>query len=238
MGYPVGYTLQAAIAEVRNRTNANFNQPPDAVIASFLNAGVEQVAARLDPILATVPIAVTSPNTSQFTMPADLERIHSIIYTTGSIFQPGTTPYPIDLLPLDQFIENTVAVGYGGPGGIPSIAAISGDSNEAMVLQIYPLVSSGFLNIYYYQRPTLWDPANTGSMTTMDSVAQEPVILWGCEYTLRYRELDDRAEVYARKFEPAVQNARDIIRKRQRKDQSTTVKDVTAGTSVWPTWVH
>jgi hypothetical protein len=234
-----GYKTSTLIAQARAKTNSKFGQPPDADIVGFANEAVEQVVARLDPILTSVPLSVLAPNSTTFVLPADVGRIKNIVYSTGSIFAPGTSTYEVVLLPFDEFVAAQTEIGVGGPGGIPTIAAIVSDTGNVMTLQFYPFVSTGFLNIYYYQRGLAWDPANPNSTSTLDSIFQWPVMIWTCECVLRAREMDDKADVYEKKFEPAINEAKTIVAKRRRKaDQSNVVRDVDGGGSIWPDWMN
>jgi hypothetical protein len=240
-GFPTGYSQAAAIAMVQLRTNSQFGQPTAPQIVMLLNAGVEQLGLKTEPVLVNTSIPITVANTNVLTLPADLQRVRNMNYSTGPLTSPGTVAYEMVELPYDEFIEQTDATPAGGLGGIPTIYTITQDSSNVMVIQLYPLVSSGQVNIFYYQRPQLWSTnTSTGgaTTTTVDSAFQEPVMLWTCARIMEAREDIERAKYFMDQYREAMTEARADVFRRRRKNQSNTVRNVAEGEAVTPTWIR
>lgn len=236
--FPTGYTQAQAVQAVQDETNSNFGQPPVPTIIRFLNRAVEQMCAKLDAPLTNFPIPVTVPNSNIFTLPADIWQLRNVSYSNGPATTPGTTVYEMVMLPYDEFIQNTMSTPAGGLGGIPTIFTIIQDIANVMQIQVYPLVSAGFINLYYYQRGMLWDLNNPNSTSNLDSVFQEPVIWRACASTMNFREMDDRAAKYYKLYDKELEEAKVLSGKRKRKNQSITVRDVTEGDSIFPIWMR
>lgn len=236
--FPTGYTQAQAVQAVQDETNSNFGQPPVPTIIRFLNRAVEQMCARLDAPLTNVSIPVTVPNSNVFTIPADIWQLRNVSYSNGDPTVEGTTAYEMVLLPYDEFIQNTMSTPAGGLGGIPTIFTFIEDTANVITMQVYPLVSAGFINLYYYQRGMLWDPNNPNSTSNLDSVFQECVIWRACSSTMNFREMDDRAAKYLSRYTTELEEAKALSGKRKRKNQSNTVRDVTEGDSIFPIWMR
>jgi hypothetical protein len=250
MPFNNGYMYSTAIQAVRDTTNSNFGQPSDGVIGRFLNRAVEQMCAKLDAPLTNTNLAVVNPNSNVFTLPSDIWQLRNVTYSNGIstyngnaanpgiALAAGVTVYEMVELPYDEFIQCTMSTPAGGLGGIPTVYTIIEDMNQVMTIQVYPLVSAGYINLYYYQRGMLWDPLVPSSTSNLDSVFQEPVIVWACAQTMHAREMDDRAAVFMEEYKDALAEAKIISGKRKRKNQSITVRDVTEGASVFPVWMR
>jgi hypothetical protein len=250
MPFAAGYTYATAIQAVRDITNSNFGQPPDTTIGRHLNSAIELMCSKLDAPLTNYPMQVINPNSNVFTLPTDIWQLRNVTYSNGvatysgnaanpgiSLAQ-GVTVYEMVELPYDEFIQNTMSTPAGGLGGIPTIYTIIADNNQTMTIQVYPLVSAGYINLYYYQRGMLWDPNNPSSMTQLDSLFQRAVILRACADTMHTREMDDRAATFLQEYKDELADAKIISGKRKRKNQSITVRDVTEGDSIFPIWMR
>lgn len=237
MPFAQGYTTSGALQAVRDETNSNFGQPTDAVILSFLNRAIEQMCARLDAPLTNVSVPVIEPNSNTFQLPVDIWQMRNVSYSSGLPTQPGTTVYEMVELPYDEFLQNTMSTPAGGLGGIPTIYTIIEDINQLMTIQTYPLVSTGYINFFYYQRGMLWDINNPNATSNLDSVFQECVLKRAMASTMHAREMDDRAASFLAEYQNDLAEAKEISGKRKRKNQSITVRDVNSGDSIFPFWM-
>jgi hypothetical protein len=241
---PNGRTSVAAIATVRRRTGLKFGQPLDSEILAALNDGLEQVAGHLDPILATASIPIVSPLTNLVAAPLDVQRIRDVAYVTGGVSQPGTIAYEMVEVPFAELVTASGSTPSGGTtqvGGIPTIYAAVGDAAGALLLQFYPLASSGALLVHYWKRPTLWTLPTPPlvSYTDLDSLWQEAVILYACAQVCEGREdITVGAAYFNRLYDAKIEENELLVKRRARKPGAGSVRDVSDGESVYPVWMR
>lgn len=243
---PLGRSSAQAIQTVKDRTNAQFGEPSDATILRFLNDGLEEVATRLEPIIATASLPIVTPNTNLLAFPQDVERIRDANFSTGNPALGGTVVYEMVQLDYDVFIQETDSTPAGGIGGIPTIYSLIADQGGVQLIQIYPYANTGYINIHYYKRPILWYLQTQGlppSYTDLDTVFQQAALEWACSMTSESREDDVTAKRYMDLFNYRFNmdnpfNLQLIAKRRVRKRGSNTVRDVSINESVTPIWMR
>lgn len=233
MAFPTGLTAANALARVRAKTN-QATVPPDATVYSFLNDALEQVNRELQVVFTLQTVAVAS-GAATFTLPADVQDFMAITFSTAPPTSPGVIEYEmVELQPL-EFVDAT----WNAPtmsGGPTVLYRRIADGTGTIQIQLYPLApASGYINVYYYQRPQLWDPTNPASTTNMDSAYQFGVILLACVWTAEARENLKKAGYFQGLYEAWLAKSLDAIGKRRRKRRAQ-VRDVTSSPSVVPAW--
>jgi hypothetical protein len=119
---PLGYSGASAIAMVQNRVD-EYTLPTPATILSFLNAGIEQVTARMGGIHLFQAYPVLNGQ-NLLTLNNDVQDIVSASYSTGdptgaNPLQPSTV-YPLEQFDPIKFMD--FAAGYPGVGAGPPTA--------------------------------------------------------------------------------------------------------------------
>lgn len=243
---PNGRSSAQAIATVKRRTNYTFGTPSDSDILANLNDGLEEVTKRIDPIIGNCSLPIVAPNTNFLAFPQDVLRVRDANYTTGNPALGGSVVYEMVQLDYDVFIQETDATPAGGIGGIPAMYSLISDQSGVMLVQFYPYANSGYINLHYYKRPIQWYLAENGqppSYTDLDSTYQMPAILYACQLCAEGREDDATAMKFNKLFEWEFSpnnefNVNYIAKRRVRKRGTNTVRDVSIGESVTPTWMR
>lgn len=245
---PQGRSAAQAIATVRRRTNYSFGLPNNEDILAGLNDGLEKVATRIEPVIATASLPIVAPNTNILAWPQDVERVRDVNFSTGNPALGGTVVYEMLQLDFDEFIQETDSTPAGGIGGIPAIFSLIADQAGVMLMQFYPFANEGYVNLHYFKRPILWFIPTNGapaspSYTDLDSIYQEAAILYGCQIAAESREDDALATKFNKLFEWEFNienpfNVQYLAKRRVRKRGTNTVRDVSAGESVVPAWMR
>ena len=232
--YSPGYTGSAAMNMIYLRTNENINSIGTASVLTLMNAGLAEVSDNLGPQMFNQSIPLGNGQ-NVVSLPNDLQDVISASFSTGLPSAQGTQVYPLDQMEQRMFMD--FSGGVPGTGfGPPLVYSVMYDENGLQILQLYPPAFSGFLNVYYRQRPTPWADV-AGSTTNMDPQGQEAVILWCCARIEESREKTVVADFFQKQFEAKVEQARDIIRRRTT-PKSGMVRDVlTVGRPGYPPWM-
>jgi len=231
--YPSGYTQANAIAMVQLRTDET-TLPSTANVVSLLNAGLEQASNRIGPIEAQGSVALAAAQNTT-ALPEDVQDVLWCSFSTTGPSTPGSTVYPMWQVDPAQFFD---LAGYvpGNGYGPPAIWTITADQTGQLQIQIFPPASpAGQLNLYYRQRPQLWDPNNSASVTQMDSQYQECAILWTCARICEAREKYVIADHFMKQYEAAIEEAKRLQGRRLR-PKSSRVRDVMTRPVAWPAW--
>jgi len=108
--YPSGYTQAQAVAMVQSRTNYRFGQLIASDIITYLNAGIQQIQRDLRQVITTAPILVTQANQAQFPLPADMQNVLDVTYSTADPTLSGQAIYSLDEIEYSVFMELTQQV--------------------------------------------------------------------------------------------------------------------------------
>lgn len=246
MAYPSGYSATAAIARVRGKTNEQ-TLPNDTTIINFLNAAVEQVESELGGIYANTNLAVgPSQNSGNpqviIPLPVDIQEILDMTYSIVLPSVAGAVIYNVTILEEENFMY-AAAYQPANSGGPPQIAMVLSDTQGTnpitagqLTIQVFPTISTnGYLNIYYKQRPVLWDANNLGYGTTLDSAYQEAAILLACRDVYESRQRTNMIKSADDLFDKQLEKMRSTIRKRTR-PRWGQVRDVTGTIMNFPWW--
>ncbi|GAC1430197.1 MAG: hypothetical protein NVSMB5_24510 [Candidatus Velthaea sp.] len=238
MAVPTGYTQAAAVAMCQLRTNYRNGIPINSDVVALLNAAIEQLGLESEPILLNLSVAITVANTNTLVLPADIFRIRNMTYSTGVRGVVGTTEYEMVELPYDTFIASTDMTVAGSLGGIPTTYTIVSDASNVLTIQLYPLVSNGYVNIFYSARPTLFSSTDGTTLTNIDTAFQEPAILWTCARMCEARQNMNQAKAFDEQFREKLERVHGLVKRRARKNGSNIVRDVTSAESIVPAWVR
>lgn len=240
MATPSGYTQQAALQKVRRLSNEQ-SLPVDADVIGFLNDGLEEVGADLKPIRTVDNVAITA-GAATLQLPADIFSYARLTWSTALPTTPGVVEVPIQELGPGGFTEQS--------GGLPTVSGgnilwcrVLTDASNQITLQFYPLApGNGYINVYQFPRPTLWDPAVPTSVTNVDSSLQMLAIYYAVILVCENRENFVKAKYYTEKlYGPDGESglwgaARRELRQRQA-PKGSVVRDVTAGPDYQPPWM-
>jgi len=239
---PMGYSAAQAIAMVRRRTNLQFGEPSDADILATLNDGLEQAVKTTEPILATASLPIVNPNTNLIAFPTDVDYLRDVNYSTSNPALGGTIVYEMVRLEYNEFIQETDSSPAGGIGGIPVLYSLIADQYGAQLMQFYPFANSGYINLHYYKRPTLWQLTDTGqpaSYTDLDPGWQVAAILYSCSLSCEGREdYQTGAPYYMKLYTAKIEEMGTTVRKRRRSHGVVTVRDVSVNESTTPVWIR
>lgn len=220
---------------VQLRTNEN-SLPSTASLVTLLNAGIEQVTSALGPARVNGTIVLTSGQ-NVVTLPEDIQDLISVSFSTASPSASGTIVYPLTQMEQRAFMD--FAGGMPGTSFGPPVAYfISSDVSNVQTMQLYPAATTGQLNTYYRQRPQLFADATSASTTSIDSQAQEAMILWTCARLCESRERYQIAGVFQQQYDAKIEELRDIIQRRTT-PKSGQVRDVMSmGRPGMPPWLR
>jgi hypothetical protein len=235
VSFPSSYTAAQAIALCRNRTGQTAGQPTDAVIQSFLNAGLEAVERALGGVYASVSVPI-SANQSSLGLPSDIMFLMSLSFSFVPSSSAGATLYPIRIVEEGAF-ERLTAYTPVTSSGFPTLAYVTSDANQTMQLSLYPApVSSGYINLFYRQRPQVFTDTASSS-TQLDSVVMEAVIAWACRAICENRNQYGAPVAYWNaQYERTIETLREDWARRTSSAQ--VVADVTnTPGAFFPTWV-
>lgn len=223
------------------RTNYTQGIPSTTQIAALLNAAIEQLGLETEPILLNASVAVTLPNSNTFALGNDVWRIRNMSYSTGLRGTVGVTEYEMVQLEFNEFIEYTDLTVASAIGGIPTIYTIIQDASNVMTIQVYPLVSTGYINFFYSARPTLFGITNSAgdqlTTTNIDTSFQEPAILWTCARMCEARQNMNQAQWFDKQFKDKLEAVHMLVKRRAKKNGSGIVRDVNEGETVVPFWI-
>lgn len=233
MPSPGGYSGTAAVALVRALTNMA-TAPVDATIYTFLNTALEQVNNELELSSKTQSTAVVGGAVT-FQLPTDVLDFDAITFSTGLPTAPGVIEYEMVELGPEQFIEATWNAPTMGGGPTVLYRRIQ-DAGNQITIQLYPTApASGYVNVYYRSRGTLWDSANPTTVPDLDSAYQYLAILFACQMTCGSKENTRRANYFAGQAQNELERARTKVGRRRRQRRSQ-VRDVLSSPSVTPAW--
>lgn len=238
---PTGYTQASAIAMCQLRTNYTQGIPSSTNIATLLNAALEQLGIETEPLLLNASIAISVANSNTFALGNDVWRVRNMSYSNGLRGTVGVTEYEMVQLGFNEFIEYTDMTVASAIGGIPTVYTIIQDSFNVMTIQVYPLVSTGYINYFYSARPTLFGLTNSYgdqiTVTNIDTSFQEPAILWTCARMCEARQNMNQAQWFDKQFKEKLEAVHMLVKRRARLNGSNVVRDVSEGESVTPFWV-
>jgi hypothetical protein len=237
VAFPTGYTTNTLVTQIQLRTN-EFTTPSPSQIITLANAGVEQVAAELGPIRLLQAYPTTAGQIFQV-LDEFIADIYSMSFSTAPIGQTSPQAIVYPMYQLDQASFMDTAAGFPGVGaGPPQWYLLEQDASNIITLQMYPPAMLGQLNVYYRARPQLWDSTDPNSVTTMDTMAQEAVVLWTCCRVLEAVQRGDEAkDIFQPQFESQITKLKESIARRS-VPKTGVVRDVRAlSTPGIPWWV-
>jgi hypothetical protein len=220
---------------VRARTNVQSSAIPDPTVVTFLNEGLEQAVADLGPILQTQSLAINAL-ASSIALPEEIQDIKDINYSQLAPGNSAQQVYPITIMDEDAFMQ---IAGYlpGISSGFPFAGFIQSDASGVQTLQIFPVVTiNGFINVYYYKRPLLWDPNTSGSVTDVDPMFQDLAIIWASKLMCEARERDNGIKYYDDQYQTRLA-AMKQRRGRRLRSRLGVVRDVSETIIPSPYWL-
>ena len=232
MPTPTGKTQAQALAFVRSITNES-SLPSDATVLGFINDGLEQVVTELN-ALYRVGNVLTSAGATTVQLPADVQQIYKLTYSTLLPTQAGVIEYPMSELGPAGFVDQTGSnpTVMGGP--VIFYRLVEDDTNQ-ITIQIFPLSPGGYINVYYSPRVNQYDPENGSSTTNLDSAYIMAALYWAAARVCENRENFKRVDYFEKKYEALILKERSTIKERRAR-KGAQVRDVTAGPTVMPAW--
>jgi hypothetical protein len=234
---PTGTTLGSALSYIRLIADAP-TQPTDADLATLLNQALTEVGDAIDQTLSTtsLPVAFGSPTV---TLPGDIMDIVTLGYSSALPNVPGAIPYALYEIGPAEFMDFNAGVSsnYGlQPSGPVLYYTRLSDSYGRIRLMFSPLPPTGYLNVTYHPRVSLYDPTNMSSAISLDQNYFELVNLKTCaKVCMKQRDIT-RAQFFDGQYEKLL--ARKMISVGRRNNaRSSVVRDVTSGNySSMPPW--
>jgi hypothetical protein len=232
------YTASNMIANVYLRTNENANTVSNQNVLFLLNQAMLEVSQSLEPVKLYVSIPVPANGNIVF-LPSDVQSIDSMSWSTLQPSAAGTLVYRLTQMDPGTFMD--FSGGVPGTGfGNPIAFMVMGDAATAtggnQYIQLYPSPTGGYLNIYYVARPLPFTDT-TSSLTNIDMMAMEPLILWTCARVCEARERTSDADRFQQQYMTVISVYQDSIARRTR-PKTGIVRDVTnKGATGAPPWL-